>query len=381
VASLGAREQQGAVVMTPARACGGVSWAARSIGVAYVLSRLVVIVAAGIAENVVSRNPRLTSGDNAPILRSLTSWDGWWYLGIVREGYHPAAQAGAYHDYAFPPLFPALVRAVCSPFPGLAGPLSVLLANGLFLIALLLLYRLTCRVLDPERAVRACVLLCLFPFSAVFSMAYTESLFLVLMLGSLLAAECGQAPRSAILAALAGLTRLTGVLLLLPLGILLWPRLADRRRLLWLIVVPAGALLFGAFVAELTGHLSALFEAQRAWGRTGLTVGPAEGSPVASANPLGLSLVLTLLGYVFLFVFFHPDRIPAAYSVLAVLLLAVPALSGTLESIGRYGMIAFPFLWALAGRGSRAMRYGWPVVSAVLLGAVSVVSFAGWYVP
>jgi len=376
----------GAVVVTPARAGKRAASAARTIFLAFLVSRLVVLAAALLAEGLVAkglvvRNPLLTSGDSAPILRSLTSWDGWWYLGIARDGYHATPLVAAYHDYVFPPLFPALVRVISAPVPALAGPLSVLLANGLFLVGLLLLYRLSCRVLDPERAVRSCVLLCLFPLSAVFSMTYTESLFLVLMLGSLLAAERGQAPASATFAALAGVTRLVGVLLVLPLGLILWQRLADRRRLLWLSVVPAGALLFGLYVAGLTGHLTALFEAQAAWGRTGLTPGPADGGSIANATPLGVSLLLALAGYVFLFVFFRTDRIPVAYALLAALLLAVPALSGSLDSIGRYGMIAFPFVWALAGRGSRAMRYGWPVVSTVLLGVCSILLFAGWYYP
>jgi hypothetical protein len=381
VTSLGAREQHGAAVVTPTDAGERAASPARTIFLAFVASRLVVLAAALVAENLAVRNPRLTSGDASPILRSLTSWDGWWYLGIARDGYHVAPQAAAYHDYVFPPLFPALLRVVSAPVPGLVGLLSVLLANGLFLVGLFLLYRLTCRVLDPERAVRSCVLLCLFPFSAVFSMAYTESLFLALMVGSLLAAERGRAPRSAILAALAGATRLVGVLLVLPLGLILWQRLADRRRLLWLAVVPLGALLFALYVAGLTGHLTGWVEAQSAWGRTGLAPGPADGDAIASAKPLGVALVLTLFCYVFLFVFFRTDRIPIAYALLAAVFLAVPALSGTLDSIGRYGMIAFPFVWALAGRRSRAMRYGWPVVSVVLLGAFSLLFFSGWYFP
>ena len=150
---------------------------------------------------------------------------------------------------------------------------------------------------------------------------------------------------------------------------------------MWLAVVPLGALLFAAFVAGLTGELLALPKAQEAWARTGLAAGPADGSPFAGANLLGVSHVVTLFAYAFLFVFFRTDRIPAAYVVLAAVFLAAAVLSGTLESIGRYGMMAFPFIWALAGRGSPPMRYGWPTVSTVLLAIVSVVSFAGWYVP
>ena len=62
----------------------GVGW--RGLVAVVVASRLVVVAAALVAELFVPRNPLLTGGDGAPILESLTSWDGWWYLGIVRDG-------------------------------------------------------------------------------------------------------------------------------------------------------------------------------------------------------------------------------------------------------------------------------------------------------
>ena len=93
----------------------------RPLVTAFVLSRLVVLLAAVAAEYLLARNPLLTSGDAAPLLRSLTSWDGMYYLGIARDGYHAAAVSGADHDYAFAPLYPMLVRVVliatCSKSP------------------------------------------------------------------------------------------------------------------------------------------------------------------------------------------------------------------------------------------------------------------------
>ena len=93
----------------------------RGLVAVVVASRLVVLAAALVAELLVPRNPLLTGGDGAPILQSLTSWDGWWYLGIVRDGYHAAPLDGAYHDYAFLPLYPMLVRLLATPFPGWEG--------------------------------------------------------------------------------------------------------------------------------------------------------------------------------------------------------------------------------------------------------------------
>ena len=349
---------------------------------AYAGSRLLVLLAAILAETVVGRNPRLVPASGGPLLSSLTTWDGWWYLQIARDGYHSAPLSGQYHDYAFFPLYPALVRVLSLVTPTFDGLIAALLSNVLFLAALGLLYRLTADVLDADRALWSCVLLALFPFSWVFSMAYGESLFLALSLGSLLAAERGHAGRASTLAALAALTRLPGVLLVVPLGLILWRQLQDRRRLAWLVVVPLGAIAFDLYVATLTGGPAAVGAAQSAWGRTGLGAAAADGQSLgANMSPMLATFLLTLLAYVFLFVYMRPDRIPLAYALIPILTLASVFASGNLQSVGRLGMVAFPFLWILAGRRGRLFRAAWPIVSAALLTTLSVLIFAGWYQP
>ena len=67
----------------------------RGLVAVLVASRLVVAAAALLAENVVTRNPLLTAGADGPVISSLTSWDGWWYLGIVQDGYHAATRSRA----------------------------------------------------------------------------------------------------------------------------------------------------------------------------------------------------------------------------------------------------------------------------------------------
>jgi len=358
---------------------------ARPAGVvlgAFLGSRAVTLLAALVADTIVARNPLLTSGDPAPVLRSLTSWDGWWYLGIARNGYHAAPLTGLYHDYAFFPLYPALVRLLSLATPGLDALFAVFLSNALFVGALWLLYELTREVLDEERALWSCVLMAVFPFSWVFSMAYGESLFLALSLASLLAAERGRAGWACVLASLAGLTRLPGVLLIVPLALILWRRVPDRRALAWLVVVPVGAALFAVYVGQLTGSLGAYEAAQSAWGRSGIGTAAAGGQSLgASLDPLRLSFLVTLLAYVFLLVYLRPDRIPLAYALIPVLTLASIFASGNLQSVGRLGMVAFPYVWVLAGRRSTWFRTLWLSLSAGLLGILSVAIFAGWYQP
>ena len=179
---------------------------------AFAVSRLVIIAAAVLVEaGAFVDNPRLTHGDPAPILRSLTTWDGDWFVGIARNGYHVEAFGDTgYHDYAFFPLYPMLVRVLALPWPHLVGPLAVVLNAVLFAIALVLLVRLARRHLGEARAIRAAALLALFPFSYVYTMAYSETLTLALIVASFLAVERGYAGRAGVFFGLASLTRAQG---------------------------------------------------------------------------------------------------------------------------------------------------------------------------
>ncbi|MFZ5853226.1 MAG: mannosyltransferase family protein [Chloroflexota bacterium] len=376
--------------MTRALSSPGWDWSratARGLDHALVLaivgSRLAVLLAAVLAETVLTRNPALTSGDGAPILRSLTSWDGWWYLGIVRDGYHAAPLVNGYHDYAFFPLYPLLVRALSFPWPQFAGLVAVVLSNVLFVAALVLLVRLGRVVLGDERASRGAVLLAISPFAAVFSMAYSESLFLVLALAAFLAVERDRRARSGLLLGLAAFTRLQGAVLVLPLWLVLFLR--DGRRLrrsqAWLLAGPLAGAVFLGFVAVLTGSAGAYGGAQGAWGRVGAGVSPAGGSIAQAFSPYQAALLVTLLFAVFLLVYLRPDRIPVPYALVPIIYLGLLLSSGLLESVGRHVSSAFPNAWLLAGRRATWFRRGWPVLSMVLLSLVSLQMFRGYFVP
>lgn len=350
------------------------------------ISRLVVLLAALVAETLVVRNPLLTGGDPAPLLRSLTAWDGWWYLGIVRDGYHAAPLVGEYHDYAFLPLYPMLVRLLALPVPGWEGLVAVLLSNAMFLVSIALLVRLTEARLGRATALRAAGVMAVFPFSAAFSMAYAESLFLALALGAFLAVERGRPVTAGTLLALATLTRLQGAVLVLPLAWLAWQHARGRPRPAWLglLLGPAAGLAAFAWVAWLTGDGSAYAAAQDAWGRAGLggdetgTLGEGLSGGVALVHAVNLA---TLLGAVFLFVFVRGDRIPLPYASIPALFLGIVFASGSIQSVGRLVLPAFPLHWILAGRRGRVGRIAWPVVSTLLLFALSTAMFAGWFVP
>jgi hypothetical protein len=349
----------------------------------FVASRVLVVFAALTAEYLIPRNPALDPGAGGPVITSLTAWDGWYYLGISAHGYLADPVAGAYSNVAFPPLYPLLIRVLALPFPAYQGLAAVLVSNVAFLGAIALLARLGTPYLGRRRASMAAGLMIIYPFASVYAMAYTESLFLLLVVGAFLAAERRHRAWAGVLLALAVLCRLQGVALVLPLGILMLRQDSWRPRwsLAWLALGPLAAAAFLLYVAQVTGSATAYLDAQQAWGRMGFGNAAPSSTVAAEFSPYQAALLLTLLWSVFLLVFARVDRMRPEYWLIPVLFIAAELSSGSLEAVGRVTMAAFPFVWLLAGRRSVLARRAWPVVSAGLFTLLAILSFGGYWVP
>ncbi len=197
-------------------------------------------------------------------------YDASWYATIAEHGYDKGPfEASAQHNWAFFPLQPLLWRAaadVTGEFP-LTG---IALANVFFFLALIVVHRLTLALdFDRSSADRAVLALALFPVSYFFALPWTESLFLLLSASCLFAAHRERWWLAGLLAALAALTRLTGLFLLPAIAILLWQ--ARRRVPVWtwlaLMIAP---LAFAAFLLHLhavTGDAFAFVHIQGAFAR------------------------------------------------------------------------------------------------------------------
>ena len=114
----------------------------------------------------------------------LSSWDGIWYLRIVRLGYprHVQPHVTYFVDdarAAFFPAYPMLVRVVDKVLPG-GDTLAALFINFVLgAVAIFLLGLLARQLYGEQVAAKAMVLMAMFPGSFVLSFAYTEALLLV----------------------------------------------------------------------------------------------------------------------------------------------------------------------------------------------------------
>jgi hypothetical protein len=379
---------------------------------AFVLSRLVALTSGVAGAGLGHRVDQWSSIDPAGVTRgfgtignlltgSAVRWDALAYLGIAQHGYTHARGS------AFFPLYPLLVSALGWVVRSDAAA-GILLSTVSFWIALTLLHRLTELELGPRAADATVILLAFAPLSFFFSAVYTESLFLALSVGAVHAARVGRFRLGAVLAALATVTRVTGILLVVPLAVMrLRTEGRPDRRLGWLLLAPGALLGFLAYLAargygwlapfhnqvgatsarHLGGPISTIGAALTA-GWHGLTA-TVRGVPAVAfglTGPFSLSFdSLVLLGVLAVSVAalaVAVRRLPRAYGVYAGLALLAVLSSSTrlqpLDSMDRYVLTIFP-LWMAAGAWAaerRATRYV-AALGAVLLAFYSF-AFASW---
>ena len=309
-------------------------------------------------------------------------WDTEWFVKIAQHGYDAAPGAPAFY-----PLYPSLMGLVATAFLGhyvLAGVVIALIAAY---ASFVLLHDLAKERLGEDGARRAVLYLAISPFALFLQAAYSESLFLMLALLAFVFAERRSFAAAGIAAGLALLTRSSGLALVPPLLLIAWPSWRAIARL-----VP-GLALFAVFPLLLWSELGDPFAwvgAQKQWERELSPAGPLGGIWLGLTHwhPVNTDLLHAitvnaecwafLLLYGFLAVIAW-RRFGAPYGLFAALSLAlplsVPSSRWPLESIPRFGLVAFPLFLALATLGERPRAHtAILLVSAVLLG-ISIVQW------
>lgn len=336
-------------------------WALPRIAVVFIVTRLLVLVLAVAVETTEPMPTGDFRPDDRPVVGALTSWDAVYYLRIADDGYHE--EVVDFPDYAFFPAFPITVRAASLLTGGDLGVAALLASNVAFALALIVLYALSVRYFTPERSLLSLWFLALAPGAIGFGFAYTESLFLLLATGAFLAAELRRPWLVGLALAVAAVSRVPGVLLVLPVFMLYLQRDGWRPTRHWLplLLAPMALLLHFGALWLVTGDPLAPISAQEYWnagaeGGTTLAESAGEGQLTllgALAHPAIISSILLLPFYLFLFVFFRHDRIKPAYWLVCITALAAVFLGGDPFSNARYLAVAWPFSWVLANRQSR----------------------------
>lgn len=351
----------------------GLKWREAIVRIAavFLVTRVIVALVALVLEGSIPLGYHGPTFSAAPLLGSLTGEDAVYYLGIARDGYHLQPVANGHYDWAFFPLFPLATKIASVVTLGNIALAGVLVSNVAFLGAMLVLYRLSVRHLGHEVSLRSVTFLAIAPGAVAFTLAYSDSLFLLVAVAAFLAAEQRRLALMGLFYGLATLCRLPGLALGLPLlAVLLADGGRPTRSWAWLLLGPLALLAFYGYLGWLTGDVLANLHAQATWDIAAVLGTPepvnTTDTPVAAFSVLPILLIGTLLAYTFLFVYMRGDRIPLPYAVLAAVSFGTVIASLRLQSVARYLVVAWPFSWILASRRSAWFRDAWPIVSTGL---------------
>ncbi|MHB8399480.1 MAG: mannosyltransferase family protein [Candidatus Limnocylindrales bacterium] len=277
-------------------------------------------------------------------------FDGSWYLSIAQNGYHASPllpfAAGGYHDFAFFPMWPLLIRLASAWAILPTETVAVVVANALFVLAALLIFRLFERSVGRDLAVGGLVLLSFSPAAYVFSLAYSESLFLLIAAIFFTVSErCRWIP-----VMFAQLTRLSGFALVATTFVDIRATPTRRAGLVTLVSGVAGFAIWWVFVALLTGDPLGYMRGIPLWYVNQVTGGPGQPTGVQSllTAPYGLGFLIAALLALLLGAGFRLMRRGETRWGLYVLVCVSSTMLEAWDSMPRLAVVAFPAFASVA---------------------------------
>jgi len=332
-----------------------------------------------------------------PLLDGLARWDAAHYVAIAQLGYgadNPSPHGGV----GFFPLYPLLMRGAvalvgAAPTDANLAFAGILISNLCYLVAVALLARLGAARLGERAGTEAALLLCVMPFGFFMNAAYSESLFLVLVLLALTWVASGRWWVAGAAAGLASGTRLVGLALAPALLLAAYRRGARLSDLVATAALSvSGTVAYFVYCAWRFDDPLAYFNAQSEWGgwdehvRFYAELFFVHPRQALTGRPEDLIVALDLLvGLVFLAFLPRLWRMGVPEVALLSTLLVIVQGAFTWLSLGRYvlpavGVYVAAALW-LAGSG----RSGWVrdivlVASALLMGLLAVLYATGFWI-
>lgn len=309
-------------------------------------------------------------------------WDSFWYLDIAKNGYSFNGE-GKLSNIVFFPLYPFLIKTL-SLCPGIDFILAGWMLTLVFLLlSLFYLFKLVKEFHPKINPYDPIFLLLIFPTAFFLNAIYTESLFLFLSLATFYYALKGEYKTASIFGLLASLTRITGILLFIP---LLWEyfkkhnlNLARYFKLdfLSIFLIPLGTLSFFVFHHIKFNDFFLFLKVQSWWGRT---FNFNEEHFTFFTNPAIVNFIIDVLfvAFALLITYFVFKKLRVSYGIYMLSTLAIALSTGTFMSIGRYILILFPIYILGASIKNQYLKQIWIFISILLL-SMNIILFVNNY--
>ncbi|GIK83886.1 MAG: hypothetical protein BroJett025_05080 [Patescibacteria group bacterium] len=380
--------------------------------------RLALFLIGFLADSVLTYDPSFPYADGLldtfDLPRWVYSWanfDGVHYLTIMKNGYR-----GADLIQAFFPVYPYLSKIVNFIVDNYLLA-SLVVSNVSFLLLLFFWYQCIKHSFSQTVAYWATAVLLLFPTSFFFAASYTESLFLLFVIGTFWSVQKKRYWLTALCIALASATRVTGILLLpavlieivfpnIQWGISLKELQKNVKNSLtaWRKVIQpvgivalgsAGLLAYMYYLYKEFGDPLYFFHVQSEFGG-GIRQESVVLYPqvvwryikiLLTARPFDLkyySYILEFLVGIFglLGIVLSVTKTRLSCTLFALLAFFVPTITGTFSSMPRYILVCFPIFSILAiwAEKSKVFRYTWFTMSIVLLIVHTVMFVQGYWI-
>lgn len=355
----------------------------REVLIDFAATRLAIIVIAELAAVIIGQRAGTHVQESSHVLLAVWGrWDAVHYLDIATQGYQGT-------DMAFFPLYPLLIRIVGS----LAGNhliAGLLISNASFFFGLLFLYKLLEHEYDRAVARRAIFYVSIFPTAVYFTAVYTESLFFMLTVASFYYMRERLWWIAGIFGFFAALTRVEGILLLVPF-VMEWSAAREKGPraiydLFAAALIPLGLAFYMAYLWVLRADPLYFSHVQSHWNRhlafpwVSLVnafdkVTHAAGAQVVANQSLEIGFTFLMIAV--LLAGWHSLR-PSyiAYMALSIL---VPMSTSNLMSMPRFALVLFPMFAILARWGERPWVNNVIVAFSLPLLGLFTVLFADWY--
>ena len=319
-----------------------------------------------------------------PGLDGWVRWDSAHLIELARAGYG-SGNTSPGEGWGFFPLYSLLMRGmveatflpVTEQNLALAG---LVIANLCFIALVALTARWSADLFGDDAARMTILLLCLSPFSYFFSAAYTESLFMLLVVATLMLANSNRWFAAGAVAGLATATRLVGLALIPALLYLAWKRKISLIETVTCIGLSAyGVLAFGMYSAFRTGNPFQYFDAQANWGDWGDHVGDyirlfvTQPREALGGDPRHLVIMLNVLLLIVALAWLPAvwRRLDSATALYTTLIVVVQG-AMTWVSLGRYLLPAIG-VYLVAGRWlAESRRSPWTRDSVVAIGTIAL---------
>ncbi|MFH1566044.1 MAG: hypothetical protein ABIB98_02475 [bacterium] len=261
-----------------------------------------------------------------------------------------------YSSYPFMPLYPLLVGIISKNF-GLDMVLAgIIISNFFFIMSIFMLYKLLLFDYSEKFSYYAVIFYIIFPLGFILSGVFTESLFNFLLFSAFYFVRKRSWVLSAIFLSLLPVTRIVGILAIIP-TLYIYIKSKAYKKVLTIfpfVLIPIPFIVHLLHVYNLTGDWFAIFNAQKGFGRTDLFF-----LDIVHAFDRGVTFFLfelvfvigaVLLSWIGLTKLRMRERsldFVKGYQLYAILALSFPILTGTVTSYPRYTLGIFPIFLGL----------------------------------